>query len=61
MATLLGMLAMLALLVLAGGAWVARRRHQTLAWNRELDLAFGVGTREEMSLRGSLVPMHRPL
>lgn len=55
------LLLLLALLVVAGGVWVVRRRHQTLAWNRELDQAFGVGARQEMSLRGSLVPLHRPL
>ena len=48
------LLVLCALLVALGSAWVVRRRYETLAWNRELDLAFGVSARREL-------PAHRTL
>lgn len=50
---------MLVLLVAVGaalitGAWSTYRRRQLTAWNRELEAAFGLGERREISLHRSL-------
>lgn len=43
-----------ALLLVVAGAWVAHRRHVALAWDRELEAAFGSFESREM-------PRHRLL
>jgi hypothetical protein len=48
------LLVLCALMVALAIAWGLRRRSETLAWNRELDLAFGVSARREL-------PAHRAL
>ena len=52
--TLLLVLWTIALVVALGSAWAVRRRYATVAWNRELDQAFGVSARREL-------PLHRTL
>ena len=48
------LLVLCALVVALGSAWAVRRRYATVAWNRELDQAFGVSARREL-------PLHRTL
>lgn len=51
------LLLLFSLLVSAAFAWGVRRHRESVAWNRELDQAFGVSSKREMSLRASLRPL----
>jgi hypothetical protein len=48
------LLVLCALMIALGSAWGLRRRNKTLAWNRELEQAFGVSGQREL-------PLHRTL
>lgn len=48
------MLATLLLVVSVAGVWSTWRRRALLAWNRELEAAFGRGERREIRLHRTL-------